>query len=165
MAYPRYPDYPGEVNGGDDITHSPQKTTPSLLASERATQHTRRLETDANRNLYVRVAEDDTQAAVTALASGSQANVGDNLLTTIVTHTAATDTRISRIGVSGTIYGKIQMVVNTIVIETKRMGPDRNVEFSFPSGFSLTSGQILDVKVIHQQSGNTGDFEATVYGV
>lgn len=42
--------------GGDEVTTAPVKGDRSLLAAERGTQQTRRLETDADSNLFVNVA-------------------------------------------------------------------------------------------------------------
>jgi len=51
-----FPKYPGDVSDGDEHAYSPNKTKDSLLATERGTDSTRRLETDVDRNLYVNVA-------------------------------------------------------------------------------------------------------------
>lgn len=52
----QWPNYPNEVQNGDEPTHSPNKSQNSLLAAERGSQSTKRLETDASNNLYVRIA-------------------------------------------------------------------------------------------------------------
>lgn len=50
--------------GGDEVTTAPQKGDRSLLAAERGTQQTRRLETDADSNLYVNVAAGTITATI-----------------------------------------------------------------------------------------------------
>lgn len=61
-TFPRYPD---EVAGGDEPTYPPKNSLDhSLLAAERGTQQTHRLETDANNNLYVNVAEGSIDVTV-----------------------------------------------------------------------------------------------------
>lgn len=160
-----WPNYPGDVQGGDEPTHSPTKSQNSLLGAERGTQQTRRLETDPDSNLYVRIAADDSSPATSsALAGDSVVGVPDNTLSTILTHTAATDSRVTRIGVSGTDYAKFQLFHNTVLIETKRSGPDRSLDFAFALPLGLDAGDVLDVKVTHYATGVLADFEATIYG-
>lgn len=167
-----FPKYPTDVSDGDEHSHSPHKTHDSLLATERGTDFTRRIETDGSRNVYVHVAADDTvlpggsgiPGSVDTLATGSQTGISANLLTTVVTYTAGATAKITRIGVSGTEYAKYQLFKNTNLIETKRTGPDRSVDFIFNSPLIMSSGDILDVKVTHFYTGNTLDVEASVYG-
>lgn len=166
-----WPNYPENV-GGDEPTASPTKNQNSLLGAERGTQFARRLETDAARNLYVHLAAitdgilDDVlvPSSVSALANGSVLLVPANTLTTILTYTAVSATRLTRIGVSGTDYAKFQIFLNTVLIETRRTGPDRTLDFAFTSPLSLAPGQILDVKVTHYAPGVLADFESTIYG-
>lgn len=160
-----FPIYPGDVSDGDEHSHSPKKTHDSILATERGTDYTRRIETDANRNVYVNVgANSALPAGVDTLATGAQTTVGANLLTTIVTYTAATAKKVSKISVSGTEYAKYQLFKNASLIDTKRTGPDRSTEFLFESPLLMASSDILDVKVTHFYTGNTVDFEASIYG-
>lgn len=167
-----FPTYPGDVSDGDEHSHSPKKTHDSILATERDTDYTRRIETDTDRNVYVHIAADDTTVSggsgipgsVDTLATGSQTGVTANLLTTIVTYTAGATSKITRIGASGTEYAKYQLFKNTNLIETKRTGPERSIDFIFNSPLIMNSGDIVDVKVTHFYTGNTVDFEASVYG-
>jgi hypothetical protein len=162
LTFPNYPEH----LGGDEQTESPQKHQQSLLGSERGTQLSRRLETDASRNLYVRIAADDANlTSVSALAGGSAANVPANTLTTILTHTPGAAAKLTRISVSGQNYGKVQIFVNSVLIETKRMGPDRNVDFNWAVPFAVAASTPIDVKVTHFVTGELNDFEATIYGV
>jgi hypothetical protein len=147
-----FPSYPGDTSDGDERADSPKKTTPSLLGTERGTDYTRRIETDSSRNLYVRVAQDDSVAglSVTALAAGAVVGITDGSLTTILTYTAPTSKKVSKIQAGGTLYAKFQLFVNTTLIATKRSGPE--------------ASDIIDVKVTHYHTGELGDFESTLYG-
>lgn len=160
-----FPNYPENV-GGDEPTLAPTKNDRAILGAERGTQFTRRIETDADRNLFVRVAADDVAppAQVSALASDDATSVPDNSLTTILTFTAAADTRLTRIAVSGTDYAKFQIFLDTVLIETRRSGPDRSLDFAFTAPLGMAVGQILDIKVTHYATGVLADFESTIYG-
>lgn len=154
--------------GGDEPTTAPVKGDRSLLAAERDTQQTRRIETDPASNVYVHVAEDDTTpggaAGISPLATGVATSVPATTLTTIVTFTAVAATRITKISCGGMIYAKFQLFKNTVLFDTRRSGPDRGLEFVFNPGLALAPGDILDVKVTHFVAGDMDDFEATVYG-
>lgn len=160
-----FPNYPEHIQG-DEPTYAPTKSDRTLLGAERGTQLARRLETDSSRNLYVRIAADDVAppAQVSALASGPVTNVTNGTLTTILTYTAGAATRVTRISVSGTDYAKFQIFLNTVLIETKRSGPDRSLDFTFVAPLGLASGNVLDVKVTHYAPGVLADFESTIYG-
>lgn len=168
MAQKRYPNYPADTANGDDASFSPQKTQTSLLGTERGSDSTRRLETDVNNNLYVRVAADDSTpggtAGVSPLATGAVTGVPATTTTTIVTFTAVVATRVTKISCGGTIYAKFQLFKNTVLFDTHRSGPDRGLELLFNPGLALAPGDILDVKLTHYQTGLMEDFEATVYG-
>lgn len=100
-----------------------------------------------------------------ALASDSVLAVPASTPSTIVTYTPVSDKKITRIAVSGTNYAKIELFVNSTLIETKRMGPDRNVDFIFTNPLLLAGSVPLDVKATHYTAGTTIDFESTIYGV
>jgi len=102
---------------------------------------------------------------VRPLAGNAVTNVVDNVLTTIVTFTAsAPKTLIASVTVSGTLYAKFQLFFNTVLIETRRGGPDRTLTFTFDHPLKMVNGDILDVKVTHYNVGQTADFDSTVYG-
>lgn len=102
--------------------------------------------------------------SVSVLATGTALAVGSITLTTIVTRTAPAAETVSQISCSGQNYAKFTLVLNTVIIDTKRNGPGRNVDFIFFQPLALISSDILDVKVEHFQTGEINDFEATVYG-
>lgn len=154
-------------NNGDESVFSPKRSEETLLATERGTDASRRLETDAQRNLYVNVAAGSltvTPTTVAPLANGSVTGVAAGLLTTITTYTAPAAMKITRVSAGGTSYAKFQLFLNTILIETRRTGPERITDFAFESPLNMANGDILDVKVTHYSTGFASDFEATVYG-
>ena len=99
------------------------------------------------------------------LASGAIPNIPANTPTTIVTYTPAADRVITRVAVSGTAYGKVELFTSASLIETQRMGPERNIIIQFANPLLLPSGIPLDVKVTHYVTGELNNFESTVYGV
>lgn len=161
-----WPNYPSDVNDGDEPSHSPNKSQNSLLGTERGSDFTRRIETDANNNLYVRVAADDTADAISVspLVVGSATSVPATTLTTIATYSAVAITRLTRISCSGTVYAKFQLFKNTALIDTVRSGPDRSIVFDFKAPLVLAASDVLDVKVTHYNTSLLEDFEATIYG-
>jgi hypothetical protein len=62
------------------------------------------------------------------------------------------------------VYAKFQLFKNASLIETKRSGPDRSIEFSFNSPLQLVTSDVLDIKVTHYATGDLENFEASVYG-
>lgn len=101
---------------------------------------------------------------VTALAGNAITNVPDTMLMTIVTYTAPTPIHITQITCSGTVYAKFQLFLNTVLMETRRGGPERTVVFEFNNPLQLQANDILDVKVEQYNVGQTADFDSTVYG-
>jgi hypothetical protein len=108
----------------------------------------------------------DGVALSSSKAVGAVSAVPATTLTTIVTKTAdANLTNISLVSVSGDDYAKYTLVINTVIIDTRRTGPARNLTFDFTSNPLKTSvGDVIDIKVEHFFSGDTLDFEATIYG-
>ena len=163
----KWPNFPGDVQDGDEPSFSPTKTQNSLLGAERGTQFTRRLEVDNAHNLYVNIGANSSLSlnVVNAIAGNGITSIPANTLSTIVTYTAATAKRVSKISVSGTEYAKFQLFKNSSLIETRRSGPERSIDFLFPIPFNVASGDIIDVKVTHFAVSVLADFESTVYGV
>ena len=104
-------------------------------------------------------------SAASPVAAGAVASILPNVLTTIVTYTPTVNKVITRISVSGTAYGKIELFTSASLIETQRMGPDRNITIDFINPLVLLAGIPLDVKVTHYVVGEANNFEATIYGV
>lgn len=112
------------------------------------------------------VASDESAAGleVDALAGGALTGILDGVQTTIVTYTAPAKKLVSHVSVSGTVYAKYQLYKNATLIETRRGGPDRTLVFEFLRPLRLNASDILDVKVIHYNTGISADFESTIYG-
>lgn len=104
------------------------------------------------------------QQPVGVLVVGAAVNVPANVLTTIATLTAAAVTNVTRIGVSGADYGKFQLFLNTVLIETRRTSPERSTDFLFSGPLALAISDVLEVKVTQYATGVLSDFEATIYG-
>ena len=102
--------------------------------------------------------------ASTIQTVGSQTAVPASTITTLATMTANGSRYVTRVSVSGQEYAKYTLHINSVLKETKRSGPDRSVEFEFDTPLGLASGDVLDVKVEHFVTGQTPDFEATIYG-
>lgn len=100
-----------------------------------------------------------------ALVVGGITGIPASALSTIATFTAVTISYLTKVSVSGTVYAKFQLFKNTTLIDTKRSGPERSMDFLFTSPLKMAIGDILDVKVTHFVTGDLSDFEATIYGV
>jgi len=159
-----FPKYPVDVSDGDERSHSPNKTTDSLLATERGTDYTRRIETDGNRNLYVNVAGSDLVSAI--LTKGTVSGLADNTLVTVVTFVAGASNKLSRIGCSGDGLADFMFFINTDKKETKRSETlDLDKEFNFNPMLTLNNNDVVEIKVIHYSTGHTKTFDVTIYGV
>jgi len=107
----------------------------------------------------------DGIATSTVKVRGEATNVPDNVRTTILTKVADSNfNNISIISVSGEDYAKFFLVYNTIDLDIRRTGPDRNLQFDYTgSPLALTNGDIIDVQVEHFAP-DLLDFECTIYG-
>jgi hypothetical protein len=99
-------------------------------------------------------------------SNGTLTNVVDATKTTIVSATySATFNNVALISVSGGNYAKFFLTINAVDIDIRRTGPDLNLEFDFKSNpLGLTTGDVVDVKVEHFNTGSLVDFEAVIYG-
>lgn len=102
--------------------------------------------------------------AVTAYTVGSATSVPSATLTTVATLTANGINMVVVIPCSGQDYAKWQLFVNSTLKQTMRSGPSRNVSFYFNHPYTIDAGDVMDVKVTHYFTGETLDFEATIYG-
>lgn len=89
--------------------------------------------------------------------------VGDSTLTTVATYTISSEAQVGQVLCSGTTPAKFSIWINAVKIATQRSAADYNAEF--PINLSVTSGDIVDVKVEHYHTGEIEDFEATILGV
>lgn len=99
------------------------------------------------------------------ILTGSIGTVPSSTLTTILTLTASQIHKIARIACSGEDYAKYQIFIDTVLVETRRSGPDRTIDFNFSPTLKLNNGQILDVKVTHFYTGDVVAFESTIYSI
>ena len=108
----------------------------------------------------------DGVALSSSKTTGSATNVPATTLTTILTKTAdASFSNISIISVSGDDYAKFTLVINGSTIDTRRSGPDRNLQFDFTSNpLQIAVGDIVDMKVEHFFTGDLLNFDASIYG-
>ena len=105
-----------------------------------------------------------TQEPEVVLAEGTDANVVEDVATTIVSFLmTASDKNITRISASAELYGKFDVLKNSVQIETKRSGPERNVEFIFQN-FAFVAGDTIDVDYTHSYAAKTPEANASVYG-
>lgn len=91
--------------------------------------------------------------------------VADSIETTIVSYTALGDETVSDILIGGTSYARFNVYLNTVLSFVIRSGPSRQANLSIQRPLQLTTGDVIDVKVIHYNTDATDDFEATVLGV
>jgi|SRR3989304_6001486 len=96
------------------------------------------------------------------IQTNSLINVASGSQQTILTLNATVEHRIVRISCSGEAYAVYQLYIDTNLIETKIVG-ERSVDFLFSVPLLLSIGEILDVKVIHYYTGNTFNFNSTIY--
>ena len=94
---------------------------------------------------------------------GIATSVASTVATTMLTYTPTADTNIIRIGCGGEDYAKFQLFIDTVLLETKRSGPDRYADFSWAMPFGLDALETLQVKVTHFHTGDTLDFDCALY--
>ena len=162
LARPGMPD-----RDGDDYATSPMSNKESLLATERGTDKTRRVEVDDQRNLNVHIQADSSGGGspVSALAIGSTGPINATTLTTIINHVAAADENISKISCSGDGPADYTLIHNVTQIDIKRTTQmNLDAEFKFEDPYPIQNGDILTIKVYHHATGKTKTFDATIYG-
>jgi hypothetical protein len=108
---------------------------------------------------------DVTQQAESALVVGAVTTIAASTLTTVATFTAtALVQNVTKISCSGQESAKWELFIDTVLFDTKRSGPELNAEFRWDKRFNMSTGSVLDVKVTHEITGETPNFEATIYG-
>lgn len=88
--------------------------------------------------------------------------VGNSILTTVTSYSAVQPTRLKMVEVSGTNIATYTVNVNGTPIHKKRTffgNLDNNFQFS--KGFAVDSGDVITIKVLHNQS-DPGDFSAFI---
>jgi hypothetical protein len=98
---------------------------------------------------------------------GAITNLAATTKTTIVTQSFVSGTfeNLVMISCSGQDYAKFFLAINTVDIDVRRTGPDRNLTFDFTGApYQLVTGDVVEIKVEHFNSGDLLDFDATIYG-
>jgi len=152
---------------GDDESQSPGTSSRSLLGADPVTGATRRIMVGSDGLLRVNIVKDESSAGFDAgvLAIGSTGPINDGVLTSIVTHVAAVDQKISKVSCSGDGPADFTLVHNVTEIDIKRSSTgDLDKEFSFDDPYLISSGDTLTIKVYHHATGKTKTFNATIYG-
>ena len=105
-------------------------------------------------------------ALISYVTGGSATGVAASTKTTILSATYSPSfNNIALVSCSGDDYAKFFLTVNTVDIDIRRTGPDRNLQFDFKSNpVGLSAGDIVDIKVEHYNAGDLLNFEATIYG-
>lgn len=158
-----FPKYPSDVADGDERAYSPHKTTDSLLATQRGTDFTRRLETDSERNLYVNIGK-DTSKSIDLLYSASLSSIAANTPTAFVAYTAPSAKVVYKIIISGEAAANYLFRKNASDLSTRRTNLELDVELNFDQGLPLVFGDTLDAVVEHLSTGHTKDFNFYIYG-
>lgn len=161
LDFPKNPPGPG-TRDGDEVTTAPAKNDRSLLGAERGTDHTRRLETDANRNLYVNVAADSKSE--TLLYSDTISALAASTPTAFVAYTVPSDQQITRVALWGQGAADYTLRLNGGTIGQKGTNLELNTEFVFGSGYPVATADSVDVVVDHCSTGHTKDFKLYIYG-
>jgi len=100
-------------------------------------------------------------------STGVASNVPDTTTTTVHTqsYVAGTFENLVIVSCSGSTNAKFTLYKNTILFDTMRSSPQRNVSFDFTGApLALALGDTIDVKVEHFHTGVLETFEATIYG-
>jgi hypothetical protein len=90
-------------------------------------------------------------------------SVPSNTLTSILTKTITVNSIIKNADISGSNVAEYTIVLNSQVIAKKRsyFGGDLNINFDFNQGLTLTTGDVLVIKVIHSRP-FVGDFNSNI---
>lgn len=91
--------------------------------------------------------------------------VPNSIETTIVTHTCLGDETIGDIIAGGTCYARFNIYINTVLQAVIRSGPERQANLRISRPLQFSTGDVIDVKVIHYDLTGPNDFEATILGI
>ncbi len=100
-------------------------------------------------------------------STGTVSSVPDTTITLVHTQTYVSGTfeNLVIVSCSGSANAKFTLYKNTVLFDTKRSTPQRNVSFDFTGApLALATGDVIDVKVEHFNTGVLETFEATIYG-
>lgn len=102
---------------------------------------------------------------VVVLEFSAITGVANNIETTIATYALIGDETIGNIVCGGTSYARYNIYINTILQFVVRSGPMRQANLDLNRPLQLSTGDVIDVKVIHYNTDATDDFEATILGI
>ena len=93
-------------------------------------------------------------SAITGVANGIE--------TTITSYTTLGQETVSDIIMGGNLYARFNIYINLVLQFVYRSGPSRNANMTLQRPLQLSTGDVIDVKVIHYYTAETGDFEDTL---
>jgi len=163
-----WPQFPSDVQGGDEATFSPAKSQSSLLAAQRGTQKTRRIETDADGNVLVNVA----MGTVTIAPSGTGVNifatnsaVPTGVETTVLSYTTVFPFHISRLVGWGNVDAEFLVKVNGVIVGGGMTSPsERTLDMDYDvAPIPTNTGDVVTVTA-RQDSGFTRRIRVNLLG-
>ena len=101
---------------------------------------------------------------VSVLKKQALADLASASKSTVLTYTAPSDINITKIIAEGEDYAQWFLTLDTVDQNIRPTGPDRDKVWTFENPWKLNSGQVLDIKVIHHNTGEQLDFSATIWG-
>ena len=123
------------------------------------------LKTDGNGNLYWSDPGEGLLPSSTIEKHDKIVTVAANSLITIVTYTATADMWLTGCITTGEIPAEFTLMVNLAnkgVCRTSQQ--DRTGRIMLPQAIKILSGDIITVKVIHFETDDISNYDATIYG-
>jgi len=100
-------------------------------------------------------------------AHGSVDNVGANSETTVlsITNGGPGDLRLDRISVESSADGVAKVYIDGVLVEQGRLSISTPTQhFVYPRPQLVPLGKIVEVKVVHYETGHLADFSASILG-
>lgn len=157
-----FPKFPDDTLDGDEVTFAPTKADRSLLAAERGTDSTRRIEVDASRNLMVNVAADSKSE--TLLHSATLTALASDTPTAFAAYAVPSTQQITRVLVWGDTTADFTLRLNASEIGKKGTLVSLDADFVFSSGYPVVTADSVDVVVEHFSTGKSRNFKLYIYG-
>lgn len=135
-----------------------------LAGYDVSTDTLKRVAVDSLGRLKVVVAGTATTTSI--LEYDDVTTIAANALTTILSYTVVgTALLVDQIIASGDVDAVYFLVVDgSIKAQYRTSEQDRTAKFNFPVAQKFSIGQVIDIKVIHYDTGDTSDFNATLIG-
>ncbi len=112
----------------------------------------------------INVIVDTTGSGKTLLTKYTQViGIVSGITTLIGTYTAISNTFLQKIEFSGTNIAEYELRINSITQDKKRtyFGNSLNSNFDFNDGLQVTSGQVIEIYVVHERP-DPGDFNSRI---